>query len=70
MVTQLIKTLMASTEEVNDLEDTEKEEVAADEIDMESRDYQRQLAEISSIIDNETESISQLSQATGKWSMV
>ena len=64
LVFQLMKTLMASTDEVNQEEVAEEPEQPG--IDTDSKDYQRNAAEFNAIIQQEKESVNQLSQATGK----
>lgn len=62
MIMQMIKSLMASADDV----DEEKlEETSEPEPDRESKEFQRNTAEINAIMDKERESMSQLAQATG-----
>jgi len=64
MVAQLLKTLMASAEETEDSPEDSKEE--ADQLDTESKDYQRIATEMAQVNENESEALAQLAQATGE----
>lgn len=64
MVTQMLKSLMASADEVDE-EKLDEPELEL-EMDKESKDFLRNAAEINAIVDQERESLNQLAQATGK----
>lgn len=60
----MIKSMMASADEEG-LEKPEDSDTQP-EVDVDSKEFQRNAAEISAIVDQEKESLNQLAQATGE----